>query len=202
MAQPDQASGRDRTTVVAVTRCDRLGLVERVWVFDNLAVAVARIDFIDPAVAHLPDARERGVRVEIRAADAVATGSVYVSSAISLRPALCRVDLLESRPGACDRMHWHPDMSAGEPRGRVFDESLSADPLGWLATRLADIASLVDYDGHRDADDRDDRARYAGDASAVASAADEIVGAVREGLAWAREPWPAVDHDERGMALA
>jgi hypothetical protein len=168
--------------------------MERVWVFDTLAVAVARIDFIDPAEAHLPDARERGVRIEVRPADAVGAGSVYASTAISLRPALCRIDLLESRPGACDRMHWHPAMAGGEPDDRVFDAALLADPLGWVASRLRDVASLLPHDGAGDG-------RHDADIAAVAAAADEIVSAIEAGLAWAREPWPLSDHDERGMAL-
>jgi hypothetical protein len=168
--------------------------MERVWIFDKLAVAVMRIDFVDPAVADLPAARERGVRVEVRAADAATAGSVYVSPAISLRPAVCRLDLLESRPGACDRMHWHPDMTGGEPGERVFDESMRADPVGWVAARLRAVGELLppelrDDDGYEPA------------AAAIANEADEIAAVVRDGLVWARRPWPDVDHDERGMAL-
>jgi hypothetical protein len=163
--------------------------MERIWVFDTIAVAVARVDFIDPVVAHLPDGRERGVRVEIRPAAAVAEGSVYVSTDVSLSPAKCRIDLLESQPFARDRTHWHPAMTDGEPRQRVFDEELSADPLGWVAARLRDVGSLLDPDPVADADSR-----------AVADTADEILAAIESGLAWAREPWPDVEHDERGMA--
>jgi hypothetical protein len=86
-------------------------------------------------------------------------------------------------------------MAGGEPDGRVFDPALSADPLGWLASRLRDIASLLP---HGDRDDRDDR--HHADAPAVAAVADEIVAATAAGLAWAREPWPVAQHDERGMA--
>ena len=167
--------------------------MERVWLFDKLAVAVMRIDFIDPAVAHLPDARERGVRVELRPVDAVADGTVYVSPAISLRPAVCRFDLLESRPDASDRMHWHPGMTGGEPGGRTFDETMPADPLGWLATRLRAVGELLPPEFQR--------SEYDAAAAAIAQAADEIVRDVRDGLAWAREPWPQVDHDDRGMAV-
>ena len=38
------------------------------------------------------------------------------------------------------------------------------------------------------------------DLAAIDAAAGEIGTTVREGLAWAREPWPEVDQDERGMA--
>lgn len=37
--------------------------------------------------------------------------SVYASPGWALSPAVCRFDLLESRPGARDRMHWHPTIS-------------------------------------------------------------------------------------------
>jgi hypothetical protein len=167
--------------------------MERAWLFDSLAVTVAWIDFIDPAVAHEDDARERGVRLEVRRLDAAADGTVYVSPAIALHPALCRIDLLESRPGAADRMHWHPDMTGGEPGKRTFDETMPSDPLGWVSARIRDLATVLPPDV------RDDP-RYLADIDAVAAAADEIVREVRDGLAWAREPWPDVDHDERGMA--
>jgi hypothetical protein len=167
--------------------------MERVWLFEKLAVAVMRIDFVDPAVAQLPDARERGVRIEIRPVDVVAAGSVYASPAISLQPALCRIDLLESRPRAGDRMHWHPAMAQGEPDERVFDRELSDDPRGWVASRLRDIASLLPGDDAGDG-------RHDADAAAIAAATDEIVAAIDAGLAWARGPWPVADHDERGMA--
>jgi hypothetical protein len=167
--------------------------MERAWLFDNLAVTVARIDFIDPAVAHEADARERGVRLEVRRLDAVSDGTVYVSPAISLHPALCRFDLLESSPGACDRMHWHPGMADGEPGTRTFDDTMPRDPAGWVEARLGDISPILP------AELRDDP-RYRADAAAIADAAPEIVDAVRAGLAWARSPWPDVRHDERGMA--
>jgi hypothetical protein len=171
--------------------------MERVWLFDKLAVAVMRIDFLDPALSHLPDVRERGVRLELRPTDqskTAATGSVYASPTVSLGPALCRVDLLESRPGACDRMHWHPTMSDGEPGDRVFDETIPDDPTGWVAARLRAADSLLPAEMRGDAS-------YGADVDSIAAAADEIVGVVLDGLAWARRPWPEVEHDERGMAI-
>jgi hypothetical protein len=167
--------------------------MERAWLFNNLAVTVAQIDFVDPAVAHEDDARERGVRLEVRRLDAAADGTVYVSPAIDLHPALCRIDLLESRPGAADRMHWHPDMTGGEPGVRTFDQTMPSDPLGWVSVRLRDLGTVLPPAM------RDDP-RYLADVEAVAAAADDIVRTVREGLEWARQPWPDVDHDERGMA--
>jgi hypothetical protein len=166
--------------------------MERVWVFDRLAISVARIDFVDPAVAHEPDARERGVRIEVRPVSTAAEGSIYSSPSATLQPAVCRIDLLESAPGAADRMHWHPDMRDGEPGGRTFDQDMPPDPVGWLTTflrgRLDDQrlrAGLSDVQG---------------DLDAIRDTAEEIGTAVAVGLAWAREPWPDVAHDERGMA--
>jgi hypothetical protein len=166
--------------------------MERVWVFDDLAVAVMRIDFLDPAVAHEQDARERGVRIEVRPASAVIAGSIYASATTTLRPGVCRIDFLESAPGAADRMHWHPDMSGGEPGERTFDRSMPPDPVGWLTSFLGE--GLGDYLG------RTGVTGVESDLEAIRGAADEIGGAVADGLAWAREPWPAVEHDERGMA--
>ena len=37
--------------------------MERLWTFDRLAVTMRRVDFLDPALAGQPGARERGVRV-------------------------------------------------------------------------------------------------------------------------------------------
>jgi hypothetical protein len=93
--------------------------MERVWVFDNLAVAVRRVDFLDPAVADEPDARERGVRIEVRPVPARNQGTIYVSDATALEPAVCRIDFLESAPGAADRMHWHPTVSRASGPSRV-----------------------------------------------------------------------------------
>jgi len=166
--------------------------MERVWVFDRVAVSVARIDFLDPAVAHEPDARERGVRIEVRPLAAQHEGSIYSSPSKTLQPAICRVDFLESAPGAADRMHWHPEMEDGEPGDRTFDTTMPPDPVGWLLSFLRDgVADFLTRAGaelgERDLD-------------AIRLASDEIGMDVGLGLVWAREPWPEVTHDERGMA--
>lgn len=168
--------------------------MEAAWIFDTLTVTVARIDFLDPALASEPNTRERGVRVEIRPSSSSDLRSIYASPAVFLEPAVCRIDLLESAPGAADRMHWHPTMDAGEPGDRVFDPAIPADPLGWLAARLADVPGLLAHAGVEDID------RHAESASLLAQKADEIVAAARSGLDRARGPWPDVTHDERGMA--
>jgi hypothetical protein len=169
--------------------------MERVWVFEQLAVTVARIDFVDPEVADQPDARERGVRIEVRPAGSVTAGSIYASPTTTLHPAVCRIDFLESRPGAADRMHWHPTMQDGEPGDRTFDVDMPADPVGWLTRFLAD--GLGDFLGRARVTDDGSRAS---DLTAIRDTADEIGAAVAEGLARARTPWPDVQHDQRGMA--
>ena len=166
------------------------------WLFDTLAVTVERTDFLDPQFAAKPDTRERGVRVEIRPVNTTHAGSIYASDKMTLQPALCRIDLLESGPGAADRMHWHPTMRAGEPGSRTFDSSMAVDPLGWLAERMADVIALLDHAGVEGTQ------RHKASAGQVAQIVDDIVDAARSGLEWARCPWPEVGHDKRGMAIA
>ena len=170
--------------------------MERVWVFERLAVTLRRVDFVDPELVGEPDVRERGVRVEVKPVTTRLTGSVYSSDATTLEPALCRLDFLESAPGKADRMHWHPEMTDGEPGDRTFDVDMPADPEGWLTRFLgAGLRAHLAASGG-------DVTAYAGDLEAVTQAADEIGSALAAGLAWAREPWPEVEHDERGMAPA
>jgi hypothetical protein len=169
--------------------------MERVWVFDHLAISVARVDFLDPAVADEPDARERGVRIEVRPVRSTATGSLYASDATSLDPAICRIDFLESAAGAADRMHWHPTMQDGEPGERTFEPAMPPDPVSWLTTFLHGLGDFLDRAGFEKAD------QAAGDLEPIRATAQEIGAAVEGGLAWARtSPWPEVEHDERGMA--
>ena len=170
--------------------------MERVWTFDRLAVTMRRVDFLDPALAGQPDARERGVRVEIKHAKTRARGSVYASDVVTLDQALCRCDFLESGPGKADRMHWHPEMAHEEPGNRTFEDGMPADPRGWLTAFLR--SGLPD---HLSRSGRDITS-YTDDLTEMAGTADEIGRALDEGLAWAREPWPDVVHDERGMAVA
>lgn len=169
--------------------------MEQAWIFHRLAVTLARIDFIDPALADRDDVRERGIRLEVRLGEASTAGSIYASPQVRLAPAVCRIDLLESAPRAADRMHWHPVMAAGEPGDRVFDAAMVDDPLDWLERRLRDLETLlarsgVSVDGPVAADCRDVRGVVA-----------DIRAAAERGLEWARaDPWPAVERDARGLA--
>jgi hypothetical protein len=166
--------------------------METAWIFRTLAVTAAEIDFLDPALRGDPDARERGVRLELRPVDSDAGASVYASPAVTLRPATCRIDLLESAPGAADRMHWHPAMGGGEPGDRVFDPAIPRDPSGWVAARLKQVDELLPGGG--------DTAGRTEDVAAVARAADEVAAWVEAALERVRRPWPEASHDARGMA--
>jgi hypothetical protein len=169
--------------------------VERVWLFDHLAITVARIDFLDPALADQADARERGVRIEVKPAASGFVGSVYSSSTDVLRPAVCRIDLLESAPHAADRMHWHPTMHDGEPGDRTFDAGIPADPVRWVSSQLGDLRALLERAGVEDVDS------FADDVEPLRASLPEIADEVAAGLAWAREsPWPDTTHDDRGLA--
>ncbi len=170
--------------------------MERLWLFERLAVSVAKIDFLDPALSTAGDVRERGVRIEVRRVGLLPAGSIYASSALSLSPAIVRVDLLESAPGAADRMHWHPAMSDGEPGERTVDPTLSGDPARWLWTFLSKLATATGTQDIAPTDDLSD------DLAAITDAAEEIVDHAMEGLAQMRQSWPDVQHDHRGLARA
>jgi len=153
-------------------------------VFSTTAVIASLVDFADPALAGEADVRERGVRLEVRPVHTSYDGSVYASDPIALGPARARVDLLESRPHAADRMHWHPDMADGEPGERRFEEEMVADPVGWVRRFL----------------ERTDDQTSPADRAALVDSSGEIASVVGDLLARAREPWPEVTHDARGLA--
>jgi hypothetical protein len=169
--------------------------MEYVWTFPNSAVTVCGVDFLDPALAVGPGVRARGVRLEVRPVRRQRSGSIYASESVQLEPAVLRVDLLESAPHAADRMHWHPGMRAGEPGDRVFDRSMGEDPGGWLEGFLAAIA-----DAAVESLEAEVAESLRSDGPAIAASAGSIVERVMQLLTDAREPWPSVTHDERGLA--
>jgi hypothetical protein len=114
---------------------------------------------------------------------------------VTLAPALVRVDLLESAPFAADRMHWHPQMSGGEPGDRTFDQALSHDPGEWLDTFLSDLEPVL-----RGAHPDEVVDAMTDDLDRIAAARGEIVDAALTVLTVAREPWPDVTHDASGLA--
>ncbi len=168
----------------------------RLFLADRLCVSVEDVDFLNPN--RLEDGRECGVRLEIRFVQADDfPGSIYASRGLSVGRAVCRFDLLESAPGAQDRMHWHPDMPNGEATARLFDDDLRADPLAWLSRRLTDAVGTLELAGV------DDPKRYARDAETLAGQAEAIVAEAAAGLDRFRKAWPEVaGRDERGMAIA
>src|SRR5205823_2409636 len=125
-------------------------VVLHVIAFERLAVAVGDLYFVDPNPLPGQEGAERGVRVELRLAEpGELVGSIYSARPITVDRPIWRCDLLESvdNPGSFDRTHHHPRFRGWDPVPRVFVEELSADPLGWLRTRLADPASLIEETG-------------------------------------------------------
>ena len=86
-------------------------------------------------------------------------------------------------------------MLDGEPGDRTFDPAMPKDPAAWLGTRLHEVDIVLKRSGMPNVD------RHRGAVASIRDSAEEIVDAARQGLAWASEPWPDVDHDERGMVL-
>jgi hypothetical protein len=102
-------------------------------------------------------------------------GSIYSAQPIGIGQPVWRADLLEStdgKPGSFDRTHYHPMFTGWNPCKRVFARELSADPLGWLGRKLADLPGLLNEAGVP--------AGTAGqaDAGELAAAAPEIVATV------------------------
>ncbi|MFM8303130.1 MAG: hypothetical protein ACKOA9_02340 [Actinomycetota bacterium] len=119
----------------------------RVFAFDRLGVVLADLYFQDPRPEPGQEGAERGVRVELRWMEAgEPRGSIYAARPIALGDPIWRVDLLESvdgPPGSFDRAHHHPRFTDWEPGRRRFVPELSADPVGWFAERLGDLATVL-----------------------------------------------------------
>ncbi len=121
-------------------------MVKNVFCLRRLAITVEAIEFVDPQPEPGQEGAERGARIEIKLLeDQPRRGSVYASIDVLLGRALWRADLLEraDRPGAQDRMHFHPVMVDNEPGARVFDEWLSADPIAWMADSLGSVPRIL-----------------------------------------------------------
>ena len=46
-------------------------------------------------------------------------------------------------PGSLDRAHHHPRFTGYEPGHRVFEPSMSANPVDWVGARLAGLEALL-----------------------------------------------------------
>ncbi|MDN5754398.1 MAG: hypothetical protein L0J68_05150 [Micrococcaceae bacterium] len=159
--------------------------MEHIWAFESSAITAVLVDFLDPALVDQPDIRERGVRLEIRPMEVASPNTIYSSPLASLRPAVVRIDMLESAPHEADRMHFHPGMVDGEPGDRTFDEHMVESPIDWLRSYLRQLHEVVGpVDG-----------------AAIAEAAEVIAREAARLLEEARQPWPDVTHDERGLVV-
>ena len=148
-----------------------------VFGFERTGVAVGDLYFADPDPAPGQEGAERGVRLEVRLlVRRPLPASAYSARPIEVGQPVWRADLLESvagLPGSFDRTHHHRAFSGWEPGRRVFVRELSADPLGWLGARLADLDGILASAGFP--------ASVAGpdDARSLRDAAPEIVDVTR-----------------------
>ncbi len=115
--------------------------------FERVGVLVGDLYFVDPRPAKGQEGAEHGVRLELRILGRGALkGSIYSAQPIEVGQPVWRADLLESvagPPGSFDRTHHHPAFNDWEPGRRVFVRELSADPIGWLGAKLADLDGLL-----------------------------------------------------------
>jgi hypothetical protein len=116
-----------------------------VFGFDRVAVVVGDLYFVDPEPHAGQEGAEHGVRLELRVIErGEPRGSIYAATPISVDRPVWRADLLEAVGGRpFDRTHHHPVFTDWNPGRRVFVRELSADPLGWVAARLADLPGLL-----------------------------------------------------------
>lgn len=115
--------------------------------FDRVGVVMSDLYFVDPHLDQGDDGAERGIRLELRLFERdELKGSVYSAMPIRVDQPIWRVDLLEtadSTPGSLNRAHHHPRFHGWEPSSRVFDEELTADPIGWIGKQFAVIESVL-----------------------------------------------------------
>ncbi len=191
------------------------------FVFEKVGVAVGDIYFVDPHPQPGQEGPEHGVRLELRAFDrGKLKGSIYSAVPISAGTPIWRVDLLEAvdgKPGSFNRTHHHPRFTrTWDPVSRHFERELSADPLGWLGSQLADLPGILDRAQAPAAiADPSDAASLKEMAPVIVSAASMMLDKVRadelgrppqDGAAapvrsgWLKEMVPAV-RDTAGMVL-
>ena len=115
--------------------------------FERVGVVVGDLYFVDPNPGEGQEGPEHGVRLELRVLGrGELKGTIYSAQPIEVGQPIWRADLLESvagRPGSFDRTHHHPAFTGWNPGRRVYVEELSADPLRWLGTQLADLDALL-----------------------------------------------------------
>lgn len=118
-----------------------------VFGFDRVGVVVGDLYFVDPEPLKGQESAEHGVRLELRVLErGELKASIYSATPIEVGRPVWRADFLESvdgKPGSFDRTHHHAAFTGWNPGKRVFVRELSADPLGWLAGKLADLDGLL-----------------------------------------------------------
>ena len=119
-----------------------------VFGFERTAVVLSDLYHVDPDPMKGQESPEHGVRLEVRLLSAgELKGGIYSAQPIEIGELIWRADLLESvdgRPGSFDRTHHHPVIEDGwEPGPRVFERELSAFPVEWVGSRLADLDGLL-----------------------------------------------------------
>jgi hypothetical protein len=157
-----------------------------VFGFERVGVVLGDLYFVDPHPGKGQEGAEHGVRVELRVLGrGELQGSVYSAQPIEVGTPIWRADLLESvggTPGSFDRTHHHPAFNDWNPGRRVFVAELSADPLGWLGGKLADLDALLEGAGFPAGTAGPDDARELRAAvPEVVDAARKLLGRVRSG---------------------
>jgi len=154
--------------------------------FERIGVVVGDLYFVDPNPGKGQEGPEHGVRVELRVLGrGELKGSAYSARPIQIGEPIWRADLLESvagHPGSFDRTHHHPRFSGWNPNHRVFVRELSADPLGWLGTQLADLDAMLATGGFpADTAGADDAESLRRAAPEIVDVARRLLGKVRSG---------------------
>jgi len=154
--------------------------------FDRIGVVVGDLFFVDPEPHKGQESAEHGVRLELRLIErGPLKGSIYSAYPIAVERPVWRADFLESvdgRPGSFDRTHHHPAFTGWNPCDRVFVRELSADPLGWLSGKLADLDGvLADAGFSADTAGPDDAAELRRAAPEIVSATGRLLDRVRAG---------------------
>jgi hypothetical protein len=157
-----------------------------VFGFEQVGVVVGDLYFVDPKPVKGQEGAEHGVRLELRVLGrGPLKGTVYSAQPIEVGEPVWRADLLESvagRPGSFDRTHHHPAFTGWNPGHRVFVRELSADPLGWLGGKLADLDGLLEAGGFpADTAGPDDARELRAAAPEIVDAAGRLLDRVHSG---------------------
>jgi len=157
--------------------------MHHVFVFEQVAVVVG--PWWEPG-----DPPERGARVEVRLrVEEAHRGSESAAQRIVVDQPVFRADLfdaVDAPPGNLRAAHFHSAFDGIEPEDREWPPELRADPTGWLASELADLAALLA------------RARVTlDDAAAVARDEAEVRDAIPAILAAVDRTWEVVRREAR-----